>query len=62
VRLSENDIFILKHLTETINHLVEQIHQLEARIELFANKEDVEVVSSVPGVEAFCGCYFGGDW
>ena len=50
--LSENDIFVLKHLTETINHLNEQIHDLEARIETLANKEAVEIVSSVPGVGA----------
>ena len=50
--LSENDIFVLKHLTETINHLNVQIHDLEARIEMFTNKEDVEIVSSVPGVGA----------
>ncbi len=48
--LSENDIFELKELTETIDHLSEQIHQLEARIEMLANKADVEIVSSVPGV------------
>jgi transposase len=48
--LSENDIFVLKHLTETINHLNEQIHQLEARIEMLAYKEDVAIVSSVPGI------------
>jgi transposase len=48
--LCENDIFVLKHLTETITHLNEQIHQLEARIEMFANKEDVAIVSSVPGI------------
>jgi len=48
--LSENDIFELKKLTETINHLNEQIHDLEARIEMLANKEDVGIVSSVPGV------------
>lgn len=48
--LSENDIFELKELTETINHLNEQIRQLEARIEMLVNREDVEVVSSVPGV------------
>ena len=50
--LSENDIFVLKHLTETINHLNEQIHDLEARIETLANKGDIEIVSSVPGVGA----------
>ena len=50
--LSENDIFELKKLTETINHLNEQIHDLEARIETLANKEDVKIVSSVPGVGA----------
>jgi transposase len=48
--LSENDIFVLKHLTNTIKHLDEQIHQLEARIETVVNKEDIEIVSSVPGV------------
>lgn len=48
--LSENDIFVLKHLTDTIKHLDEQIHGLEARIEMVVNKADVEIVSSVPGV------------
>ena len=50
--LSENDIFVLKHLTETIKHLDRQIHELEARVEVVVNKADVEVVSSVPGVGA----------
>ena len=50
--LSEYDIFALKHLTETIKHLEEQIHGLEAKIEMVANKEDIEIVSSVPGVGA----------
>lgn len=48
--LSENDIFVLKQLTETIEHLNEQIRQIETRIEMVANERDVEVVSSVPGV------------
>ena len=48
--LSENDIFVLKHLTETIKHLDGQIRGLEDRIELVVNKGDVEIVSSVPGV------------
>jgi transposase len=48
--LSENDIFVLKHLTQTIKHLDEQIRELEAKIEIVVNKQDVEVVSSVPGV------------
>ncbi len=48
--LSENDIFLLKHLTETIEHLNGQIRQIEKRIELLANERDVEIVSSVPGV------------
>jgi transposase len=48
--LSENDIFVLKQLTETIEHLNEQIHRVEARIETIVNQRDVEIVSSVPGV------------
>ena len=48
--LSENDIFVLKQLTETVEHLNEQISQVEARIEMLVNKRDVEIVSSVPGV------------
>jgi transposase len=48
--LSENDIFVLKKLTETIEHLNGQIRDVEARIELLANEHDVEIVSSVPGV------------
>ena len=31
--LSENDIFVLKQLTDTIKHLDGQIRELEARIE-----------------------------
>jgi transposase len=48
--LSENDIFVLKKLTETIEHINGQIRDVEARIELVANERDVEIVSSVPGV------------
>jgi len=48
--LSENDIFVLKELTDTISHLNHQIRQVEARIELIVDKENVEIVSSVPGV------------
>jgi transposase len=48
--LSENDIFVLKQLTETIEHLNEQIRRVEARIELLVNEHDVGIVSSVPGV------------
>jgi transposase len=48
--LSENDIFVLKRLTETIEHLNGQIRQVEARIEVLANQRDVQIVSSMPGV------------
>jgi transposase len=48
--LSENDIFVLNQLTETVEHLNEQISQVEARIEMLVNKRDVDIVSSVPGV------------
>lgn len=48
--LSENDIFVLKQLTEMVNHLSGQISEVEARIELLVNQRDVEIVSSVPGV------------
>jgi transposase len=48
--LSENDIFVLRQLTQTIEHLNGQIRQVEARIEMVANERDVEIVSSVPGV------------
>jgi transposase len=48
--LSENDIFVLRQLTQTIEHLDGQIRQVEARIEMLANERDVEIVSSVPGV------------
>jgi len=48
--LSETDIFVLKQLTDTIEHLNGQIRRVEARIEVLVNKRDVEVVSSVPGV------------
>lgn len=48
--LSENDIFVLKHLTETIEHLNGQIHNVEARMEMLANQRDVEIISSIPGV------------
>ncbi len=50
--LSEEDIFVLRHLMETIKHLNEEIRQLEARIEMLVNQRDMEIVSSVPGVGA----------
>jgi transposase len=50
--LSEEDIFVLKRLMETIKHLNEEIRQLEARIEMLVNQRDMEIVSSVPGVGA----------
>lgn len=56
--LSEEDIFVLKELTDTVNHLNERIHDIEARMgsfvsvqdEVVANERDVEIVASVPGV------------
>jgi transposase len=48
--LSENDIFVLKKLTETIQHLNGQIRDVEARIEILANEHDVDIVSSMPGI------------
>lgn len=48
--LSENDVFVLKQLTRTMENLNDQIHQIEARIETLANQRDVEIVSSVSGV------------
>lgn len=48
--LSENDIFVLQQLTKTIENINNQIRQVEARIEMLANKRDVEIVSSIPGV------------
>ena len=50
--LSENDIFVLRQLTEIIEHLNEQIRQVEVRIETVVNEHDVAIVSSVPGVGA----------
>jgi len=48
--LSENYIFVLKQLTETVEHLNEQISQVDDRIEMLVNQRDVAIVSSVPGV------------
>ena len=48
--LSETDIFILRQLTDTIEHLNEKIGQVEDRIEALVNERDMEIVSSVPGV------------
>lgn len=48
--LSQEDIFVLKELTQTINYFNEQIRRLEARIETLANEHDVAVVSSMPGI------------
>jgi transposase len=48
--LSENDIFVLKQLTETIEHLNAKIRNVEARIETLANEHEMAIVSSVPGV------------
>jgi transposase len=48
--LSESDIFLLKELTEMVEHLNEQICRVEARIETLVNERDVAIASSVPGV------------
>lgn len=48
--LSENDIFELRQLTETIEHLNGQVRKVEARVEMLVNQRDVEIVSSLPGV------------
>lgn len=48
--LSENDVFVLKRLINMINHLNKEIHEVEARIEVFANERDMEIVSSMPGI------------
>jgi transposase len=53
--LSEEDIFLLKELTDTVNHLDGKIREVEARIETLvgvkdAAERDVAIVSSVPGV------------
>lgn len=47
---SENDIFIIKKLTETIEQLNGQIRDVGSRIELIANPSDIEILSSVPGI------------
>lgn len=48
--LSENDIFELRQLTETIEHLNGQVRKVEARVEMLVNQRVVEIVSSLPGV------------
>lgn len=48
--LSESDIFVLKELTEMVEHLNEKISRVEARIETLVDERDVAIVSSVPGV------------
>ena len=48
--MSEDDIFVLRHLTDTIKHLNEEIRRLEARIEMLVDQGGCEIVSSVPGV------------
>jgi transposase len=48
--LSESDIFVLKELTEMIEHLNEKIRRVEARVETLVDEQDVAVVSSVSGV------------
>jgi hypothetical protein len=45
--LSENDIFVLKHLTDSIGHFNGQIREVENRIEILANPRDVEIVSTI---------------
>jgi len=45
--LSENDIFVLKELIETLEHLDEKIKQVEARIEQVVNAEEVYIVASI---------------
>jgi transposase len=53
--LSENDIFVLKQLTESVKNLNEQIRQVEARIGMMVNKQGLEIVCSVPGVGSRSG-------
>jgi transposase len=48
--LSESDVFVLKECVEMVEHLSERILGVEARIEALVNKQDVDIVSSVPGV------------
>lgn len=56
--LSEEDIFVLKQLTDVITHLDEKIKQVDDRIESLVSvqdavvvaERDVGIVSSVPGV------------
>jgi transposase len=48
--LSENDMFILRELTESIVHLEQKIVEVSARIELRVNEHALAIVASVPGV------------
>lgn len=53
--LSEEDIFLLKELTDTVNHLDRKVREVEARMEALVGvkdvaERDVAIVSSVPGV------------
>jgi transposase len=48
--LSENDMFILKELAESIGHLEQKIVEVSARIEMRVNEHDLAIVASVPGV------------
>jgi transposase len=50
--LSETDIFELKELTVTIKNIDEQIKIILTQIQSLADKKDVAIVSSVPGVGA----------
>ena len=45
--MSENDICVLKHLTDSIGHFNGQIREVENRIEILANPRDVEIVSTI---------------
>jgi transposase len=48
--LSENDMFILRELNESIAHLEQKIVEVSARIEMRVNEYDLAIVVSVPGV------------
>jgi transposase len=48
--LSPNDILLLKHMVEVIKKLDEEIVKIEAEMTSLLDKEDMGIVSSVPGV------------
>lgn len=60
--LSENDVFLLKRLTESLLHLKGQIAELDAKILGLVCERELDIVCSVPGVGKISGAVILAGW